>query len=96
MAAKNAITVSWKQFLLNEKPFPYAGCSATGSGRMPGSMVMVPPHQSQLLYNALKKTGADATLHWLKGAGHDGPAFDEPGIKEMVLKFFVKYLDKEQ
>jgi len=30
----------------------------------------VPLHQSELLYDALKKAGVDATLHVVKGAGH--------------------------
>ncbi len=53
---------------------------------------MVPFHQSELLYEALKKAGVDATLKPVKGAGHGGPAFGSEENKKLVEDFFDKHL----
>ncbi|MGA2256818.1 MAG: alpha/beta hydrolase [Thermoguttaceae bacterium] len=55
---------------------------------------MVPFHQSELLYEALKKAGVDATLKPVKGAGHGGPAFGSEENKRLVEDFFDKHLKK--
>jgi len=50
----------------------------------------VPLHQSELLYDALKKVGVDATLHVVKGAGHGLRGGEESSEKlfEIVADFF--------
>jgi acetyl esterase/lipase len=58
----------------------------------------VPPHQSELLYEALKKAGVDATLQIVKGAGHglrDGQESPEQLFKA-VAEFFDKHLKKQK
>jgi len=54
----------------------------------------VPLHQSELLYDALKKAGVDATLHVVKGAGHGLRGGEESAEKlfEIVADFFDKHL----
>ena len=52
--------------------------------------ILVSPHQSELLSDALKKAGVDATLHIVKGAGHglrDGEQSPDK-LFEMVAAFF--------
>ena len=54
----------------------------------------VPVHQSQLLYEALRKAGVDATLHVVRGAGHglrDGER-DPDQLLETVAGFFDRHL----
>ena len=51
----------------------------------------VPSTQSQLLYDALKEAGVDATYHVVKGAGH---GFGGPEIDEIITSFFAKHLKK--
>ena len=58
------------------------------------SDLSVPPHQSQLLYEAVKKAGGDATLRLVKGGGHglrDGDMSDEELFK-MMADFFDQHL----
>ena len=58
------------------------------------SDLSVPPHQSQLLYDALKKAGVEATLRFVKGGGHglrDGDMSDEELFKTMA-DFFDRHL----
>jgi acetyl esterase/lipase len=52
----------------------------------------VPLNQSQLLFEALTKSGVGAHLHTLHGATHGGPAFSEPPVDEMVRAFFDRVL----
>ena len=52
---------------------------------------MVPPQQSELLYEALRKAGVSAHLHIIKGAGH-GQGFGGKEIEEMVGHFFDCFL----
>ncbi len=52
----------------------------------------VPLNQSQLLFDALKEAGVPVHFHTIHGAGHGGPAFNEPPIADMVRKFFEKRL----
>jgi acetyl esterase/lipase len=51
----------------------------------------VPVSQSESLYAALKKAGADVTLHVVKGGGH---GFGSPEIDSMVATFFDKHLKR--
>jgi acetyl esterase/lipase len=48
----------------------------------------VPINQSQLLFEALKRTGVSAHFHTIHGAGHGGPGFAGKDIDEMVAAFF--------
>jgi acetyl esterase/lipase len=60
--------------------------------------MLVPPHQSKLLYDALKKAGVDATLHVVKGAGHGLRGGEESPEKlhEIVAQFFDKHLKMQK
>jgi dipeptidyl aminopeptidase/acylaminoacyl peptidase len=49
----------------------------------------VPPNQSQLLYDALKKAGVEAKLHFVKGAGH---GFRDREADEMMRAFFDRHV----
>lgn len=49
---------------------------------------VVPPSQSDLLEAALEKSKVPVELVKLPGAGHGGPAFSEPKVREQVVKFF--------
>lgn len=48
----------------------------------------VPLNQSQLLFDALKKSGVSAHFHTIHGAGHGGLGFSGKDIGEMVSAFF--------
>jgi acetyl esterase/lipase len=52
----------------------------------------VPPGQSQLLFDALKEAGVEATLQFLQGAGHGGPEFSSPESEQLITSFFDKHL----
>lgn len=53
---------------------------------------LVPPSQSQVFHDALKKAGVDSTLKILEGAGHGfGPKYE---AGKTVLEFFDKHLRK--
>ena len=56
--------------------------------------MLVPLHQSQLLYDALKKADVDATLYVIKGAGHGlgGGEKSSEELFEMAAAFFDKHL----
>ncbi|MBE2282675.1 MAG: prolyl oligopeptidase family serine peptidase [Prosthecobacter sp.] len=54
----------------------------------------VPINQSQLLFEALKKTGASARFHTIHGAGHGGPGFAGQDMDAMVAAFFDERLKK--
>jgi acetyl esterase/lipase len=54
----------------------------------------VPINQSQLLFEALKKTGVSAHFHTIHGAGHGGPGFAGLDLSEMVSAFFDERLKK--
>lgn len=55
---------------------------------------LVPHHQSELLFAALKKNGVTVRFHTIKGAGH-GQGFGGREIEEMVIEFFDRYLKKK-
>ena len=50
---------------------------------------LVPISQSQLLCEALKKTGVQVKFHTVKGEGH---GFDSPQVDKMVEDFFDKHI----
>ncbi len=52
----------------------------------------VPLNQSELLFDALKKTGVSVRYHKIQGAGHGGPAFETKEIATMVAGFFDERL----
>ena len=57
----------------------------------------VPVHQSQLLYEALKKANVDVTYYVVEGAGHglrDGKKDTPEQLFEMSAAFFEKHLGK--
>ncbi len=52
---------------------------------------LVPHHQSELLFDALKKHGVTVRFHTIKGAGH-GQGFGGKEIGEMIAAFFDHHL----
>ncbi len=50
---------------------------------------LVPLEQSQVLYDALKRAGVEATLHIVQGGGH---GFRSPEAYAKVLEFFNRHL----
>ncbi|MBW1695149.1 MAG: prolyl oligopeptidase family serine peptidase [Deltaproteobacteria bacterium] len=52
--------------------------------------LLVPVHQSRLLYEALQKLGTDATFHIVEGEGHGWNELTE--VDNIVLQFFDKHL----
>jgi len=55
---------------------------------------VVPPQQSQLLYDALLSAigGDKVTMVFLHGAGHDGPQFIEASNMKRVINFLDRYI----
>jgi acetyl esterase/lipase len=53
---------------------------------------LVPCNQSEILFEALKKAGVDASFYKIVSAGHGGPQFQTPVTKAMVLAFFDEHL----
>ncbi|HZP16601.1 MAG TPA: alpha/beta hydrolase [Terriglobales bacterium] len=53
---------------------------------------LVPCHQSELLYEALKKEGAGVTFYKIAGAGHGGPEFYNEMMRGAVLAFLDRHL----
>ncbi|MGQ9576346.1 MAG: alpha/beta hydrolase fold domain-containing protein [Thermoguttaceae bacterium] len=54
---------------------------------------VVPVHQAQLLYEALKKAGVEVKLHLVKGAGHAAGGRE---VNEAIVSFFDKHLKKRE
>ncbi len=52
----------------------------------------VPINQSQLLFDALKKSEVSVHFHTIHGAGHGGPGFSGKNIDDMVSQFFAERL----
>ncbi|WP_182866906.1 alpha/beta fold hydrolase [Rhodopirellula sp. JC639] len=50
----------------------------------------VPPNQSELMHQALRAAKVESTLHVIDGAGHGGPKFSEPKIRQMQIDFLVR------
>jgi len=55
---------------------------------------VVPLSQSELLYEALKKAGVDATLKVVPEAGHGNGIFT-PELAEEYVEIFEKHLKKK-
>lgn len=53
---------------------------------------LVPHNQSELLHEALKNAGVEATFYTVAGGGHGG--FQDPNVDPLVTKFFNKHLKK--
>jgi acetyl esterase/lipase len=53
---------------------------------------LVPAHQSELLFEALRKAGVPASLYKIAGAGHGGPEFQSAVARAMVLAFLDERL----
>jgi acetyl esterase/lipase len=53
---------------------------------------LVPHNQSEILCDALKKAGVEATLYTVQGGGHGG--FKDPQVDVLVAGFFEKHLRK--
>lgn len=53
---------------------------------------LVPLPQSQLLFNALKKSKVESRLIVVKNAGHGGPGFKSEANRKAILAFFDKQL----
>lgn len=54
----------------------------------------VAPKQAQFLLEPLKKTGVEATLIVVPGAGHGGPLYDAPEVIERINAFFDRHLKR--
>ncbi len=54
----------------------------------------VPFGQSELLLDALKKAGVDATFRPVKGAGHGGREFSSDENSKLIEEFFDRHLKK--
>ena len=53
---------------------------------------VVPAQQTRQLYEALTQNGVPADLYMLDGAGHGTPEFDQPYVRELILRFWEKEL----
>lgn len=53
---------------------------------------LVPPNQSELLEAALKKAGVPVEYIVLQGAGHGGPHFGTPEMRDRIAAFFNRHL----
>lgn len=54
----------------------------------------VPLNQSELLHAALQKAGIESRFKTLEGAGHGGPQFSSPEVRDMIEKFFHRHLKR--
>ena len=54
--------------------------------------LLVPCHQSELLFEALEQARDNVTFYKIAGAGHEDPAFDSVMMRGAVLAFLDKYL----
>jgi acetyl esterase/lipase len=52
---------------------------------------LVPIHQSQLLYDALKQAKVDVTFYRIAGAGHGSPEFNTAMMQAAVHAFFDRH-----
>jgi hypothetical protein len=53
---------------------------------------LVPCHQSELLYQALKKAEVEVTFQKIPGAGHGGREFGTDKMQAAIQEFFDKHL----
>jgi dipeptidyl aminopeptidase/acylaminoacyl peptidase len=54
------------------------------------SDTLLPMKQSQRLYDALQKVGADVAFHCVRGANHAGPEFAQPAVIAIVRDFLKR------
>lgn len=54
--------------------------------------VLIHSRQSDLMHAALVRSGVESSLMTLGGAGHDDPAWHEPGVLEPVAAWFHHHL----
>ncbi len=52
----------------------------------------VPLNQSEAMHEALKSVDVESTLHVIEGAGHGGPAFSKPEIRNLQREFLLKHM----
>lgn len=52
----------------------------------------VPLNQSEAMDRALKSVQVESTLHTIQGAGHGGPGFAKPEVRNMQREFLLKHL----
>ena len=57
---------------------------------------VVPPNQSERLFEALKKAGVGVQYHLIEGAAHGGPGFNEPEVVALVADFFDARLKRAE
>ena len=57
---------------------------------------IVPLGQSELLVRALRDAGVQVTFVPVEGAGHGGPPFNTPEVRERMEAFFDRHLTGEQ
>ena len=55
---------------------------------------VVPPTQSKVLAEALKKAGVEVKLVVVEGNGHGGPGFNSPENRRLIEDFFARHLRK--
>ncbi len=56
---------------------------------------VVPPGQSDVLAEALKRADVEVKLVVVKGNGHGGPGFDSPENRKLIEDFFAKHLKRK-
>jgi acetyl esterase/lipase len=56
---------------------------------------LVPWHQSELLFEALKQAGVDVTFQKIPGAGHGGREFAAEKLQAEIQEFFDKHLKRK-
>ncbi len=52
----------------------------------------VPPNQSESIFKALQKAGVESRLRMIEKAGHGGPEFATPELRELQRDFLVREL----
>lgn len=57
-----------------------------------GRDTLVPPFQSKLLFDALKRAGVEVTYYLVAGAGHEDPQFDSDMMRGAIGAFLDKHL----
>ena len=86
-----------KERARNASPLTYVNKDAAPFLVMHGDKDnIVPLRQSELLAEALKKVGAEVTLHVVEENGHGGPGFNTREIWKLIEDFFAKHLGKEK
>lgn len=77
-------------------PVAYAGRDAAPFLILHGERdPLVPVHQSELLFEALRRAGVPVIFHKIAGAGHGGAEFSHPVVRAMVLAFLDEHLQRQ-